>query len=246
LLATFLITDTNAQVKPVNKKSPVVQVTPDKLMGDTIIVTQPVATTPVKITGTVTDAETNQPVGWATVMIQQTGKGAVTDSLGNFSMLVEIKDSAVLTISSVGYEAQTLVINHSTISETPKVLLKPMRLGVMGVMIVANKPKRSEKIKKAVNSCVPAILKKDVKIYPNPVVRGNNIQIALSLKQAGEYRLELLNVDGQVMLVQPVIMQSKQQSVSIPVQAGWSAGIYMVRISDHKSKNVYQAKISVQ
>jgi hypothetical protein len=105
---------------------------------------------------------------------------------------------------------------------------------------------RIEKIKRNVNEWVPTALKKDVKVYPNPVVRGNSLTVNLSLKQAGAYKLEVLNAAGQVMQVQPLLMQTKEQVIDLHTQVAWSAGIYWLRISSPDVKNVYQSKLIIQ
>ena len=93
---------------------------------------------------------------------------------------------------------------------------------------------------------MPAALKNDVKVYPNPVVRGNSITVSLSLKQAGAYKLEVLNAAGQVMQVQPLLMQTKDQVIDLHTQVAWSAGIYWLRISSPNIKSVYQSKLLVK
>jgi hypothetical protein len=101
-------------------------------------------------------------------------------------------------------------------------------------------------IKRFINNWMPATLKKDVKIFPNPIVRGNSIQVKLALPQAGGYKLELLNAAGQVMMVQPLLMQTKEQQIDLNTQTNWSAGIYWVRITSPDTKNVFQAKVLVK
>ena len=93
---------------------------------------------------------------------------------------------------------------------------------------------------------LPSPLKKDIKVYPNPVARGNNVNVSLQLKQAGEYKLELLNTAGQVVHVQPLVMATSQEIISLPTQTAWAGGIYWIRISSPTIKNIYQGKILVQ
>ncbi|WP_369411487.1 T9SS type A sorting domain-containing protein [Longitalea luteola] len=80
-------------------------------------------------------------------------------------------------------------------------------------------------------------------MYPNPVARGNSIQVKLVLPQAGDYKLELLNTAGQVMLIQPLFMQTKEQLIDLYTQSHWSAGMYWVRISSPGSKKIFQNKV---
>lgn len=263
LLATLLITKANAQVKPVKPKKPVITNTPTRITMGMIAYKPETAVVPVEVKGRVFDSVTHQPVDGATIRIKETEEGTSADSLGNFVFPVEKKNAVVLDISAIGYETQTLIIDRTTNWQNLNVFLKPVAtelskvevIGypVMGKVSVVGSVSRiytdttTEKIKKVVGGLMPAsLLKKDLKIYPNPVVRGNNVQANLALQQAGEYKLELLNAGGQVMLVQPVQMQTSKQLVTIPTHAAWSAGIYWVRISAPGSKNVYQAKVLLQ
>jgi aspartate carbamoyltransferase catalytic subunit len=128
----------------------------------------------------------------------------------------------------------------------------------MGLIVVGEKvPKKEkaarkeqeqkkEKVKRTVSDWVAAPFKKDIKIYPNPVVRGNDIKANVSLKQVGSYQLELIDVQGRVMEVQKLVMVTKEQQVTISTQTDWGAGIYWVRITAPGVKNVYQAKLLLQ
>jgi hypothetical protein len=248
ILATFLITEANAQVTPVKKKKTEVQL-PDvsTKMGDMEMIKLGEEVKQREIKGVVLDSANNTPLAGASVYVYVKGqaKGTYTDSLGHFKLLIDKNEPVELTVSYVGYEMQTLKIESSTNWQEIKLAMSPVLYGdlvvVGGYSIVHKKTK-----KKIINDWKPAILKKDIKIFPNPVVKGNNIQASLSLKQAGEYKMELLNVQGEVMTVQKLQMATKEQVVTIPTQNNWAPGIYLVRVSAPGLKNVYQCKVSIQ
>jgi hypothetical protein len=262
LLATFLLTEANAQVKPKPKK-PVKTIVRKELMGDTVIVpAEPLAAASITIKGTIIDEQKKQPVIGASISIQSRYGGTMTDTLGNFHFSVQQKDSLVLEFSAVGYETQTRVIDGLTNSQEIQVYLTPTFAalqevsvisypaitcrGIVGGISTRYTVSKTEKIKRNINDWMPAALKKDIKMYPNPVVRGNSIQVNVSLKQAGDYKLEIMNAAGQVMQVQPLSMQTKEQLFNLYTQSDWSAGIYWIRISSSHTKNVYQSKLLVQ
>jgi hypothetical protein len=182
----------------------------------------------------------------------------MTDTAGNFQLKVEKKDTLVLVFSAIGYEIQTRVIDDLTNWQDIQVYLKPAATQLQEVVIISygttkgrvvtggvssiRKVTTSEKITRVIDN----LTKKDVQIYPNPIVRGNNIQVKLSLPQAGSYKLELLNTAGQVMLIQPLLMHTKEQQIDLYTQANWSAGIYWVRISSPDTKNVHHGKLLLQ
>jgi hypothetical protein len=265
ILATLLITEANAQVKPKPKKPVKMEVHEQRTMG--IIAHMPEepieSVIPVRMSGTIVDAQSNQPVVGASINIKGTSHGTMADTLGNFQFKVEKKNSLVIEISAIGYETQTRVLDDLTNWQKIQVYLKPaatelqevsvIAYGVMGKVAFSGFIKqyktvkvdttKVDTIKRFFNDWVPATLKKDVRVYPNPVVRGNSIQVKLALPQTGGYKLELLNTAGQVMLVQPLLMQTKEQQFDLYTQPGWSAGIYWIRISSPNTKNVYQSKL---
>ena len=63
----------------------------------------------ITVSGTVTDAETGQPLPGVTVVEQGTTNGTSADFDGNYS--IDVASDAVLTFSSVGYAAQNVPVN---------------------------------------------------------------------------------------------------------------------------------------
>jgi iron complex outermembrane recepter protein len=61
------------------------------------------------ISGTITDAETGEPIAGATVVIRGTNQGTTTDANGRFTLQATV--GAVLEISFVGYQPATLVVS---------------------------------------------------------------------------------------------------------------------------------------
>jgi hypothetical protein len=247
VLATFLITEANAQVTPVKKKKTEV-VFPDvsPKMGDFAVVEKGEAIKQREIKGVVLDSAANMPLVGVTIMVKGTSRGVATDSLGHFKLSFDKDEPVELMVSYIGYVNQTVLIDNNTSQmDSIKVILPQVKyeeIVTMGMVYVAHKVPK----KKIINDWKPAILKKDIKIYPNPIVKGSNIQASLSLKQAGEYKMELMNMQGEVMTVQKLEMMAKEQAVTIPTQSSWAPGIYLVRISAPGVKNVYQGKVSIQ
>ena len=249
LLATLLVTEANAQVKPVKKKKPPVHnIEPAPIiMGTMAVINEEPDTTvlPVKVHGTVLDDKTNEPVPNVTIRSKETSDITLTNTSGIFNVFLK-KDAVTLEFSAPGYDTQTLLIKKDSSLKEVTVFLTPSYIESMGMVVIGYKEKKKEKIKRAIKSCVPAALKKDIKIYPNPVVRGNDIRAGVALKSTGKYKLELLDAAGTVMAVQPLIMQTKEQTVMVSTHVGWSAGVYWIRISAPNTKNVYQGKVLLQ
>jgi hypothetical protein len=67
------------------------------------------------VTGTVTEADTGEPIPGANVIVKGTSSGSVTDLDGNFTVNVS-SDDAVLLFSFVGFVSQEIPVgNQSTI-----------------------------------------------------------------------------------------------------------------------------------
>lgn len=210
---------------------------------------------PVVIAGKVIDETNNQPVGRVNISIKGTGLAGMADTKGQFNLKIENKEGLKLEFSAIGYETKTLTVDELANLQDLQVSLKPAYTELKEVVVTASgtntrkgyticsyKITTQKEILRNINDWV----QKDVKVYPNPVVRGNSFTVSLSLKQAGAYKLEVLNAAGQVMQVQPLLMQTKEQVIDLHTQAAWSAGIYWLRISSPNTKNVYQSKLLVK
>ena len=67
----------------------------------------------ITVTGTVTDAKTEEPLIGATVQIKETGTGTITDYDGTYS--IEAENGAILVFSYTGYKSVEAVVNGSTL-----------------------------------------------------------------------------------------------------------------------------------
>ena len=154
-------------------------------------------------------------------------------------------DSANTAISTIGYKAETVNIDLNKVHVTEPVDLSVALMGRLGGYYIEEKPPVKERINRVINSFIPASLKKDVVVYPNPVARGNAAQLKLALPN-GNYRLEVVSTSGQILWGMPLYIQTKEQQVELPMQENWSAGTYWVRISSNTTKKVYQSKLLLQ
>jgi hypothetical protein len=154
-------------------------------------------------------------------------------------------DSVNTAISTIGYKAETFTADNSRIIETKPVNMSVALVGRLGGYYVGEKLPVKERINKVINNFIPASLKKDVIVYPNPVARGDVAKIKLALPK-GDYELEVLSTTGQIMLVRSLSIQTKEQQVDLPTQENWSLGTYWVRISSNKTGRTFQNKILLQ
>lgn len=166
LLATFLLTDSYGQGKPVVKKKPVTTKKPVNknkpniqpgnllpMMGAVAVIEpdQLILPAPREISGAVLEEFSTKPIPNASVFIKGISKGTMTDSMGNFHLQIDKADTVELVISSIGYVSKTLVLDSKTNLQDVKVLMSEAYESVTsGVIVVGYKVPRKEKIKRTV------------------------------------------------------------------------------------------------
>ena len=108
------------------------------------------------ITGSVT-SQSGQPVSNASVVVQGTSVGTVTDSSGYFQ--IDVPPNATLVISSLGFQAQTVVIGNQ---KSIQVSLIENITGLNDVVVVGYTTQK----KKDLTGAVSVINTKDIKDIP--------------------------------------------------------------------------------
>lgn len=86
----------------------------------------------VTVTGTVVSAEDDTPLPGATVYVQGTNRGTVTDLEGNYSISVQ-PGTDVLVFSFVGFQDQVIPVEDQT---TINVTLEPQRIGLDEIVVI--------------------------------------------------------------------------------------------------------------
>ena len=80
-----------------------------------------------KVKGSVRDAETGEPIPFASVYFDGTVIGISSDLDGNFSLETRSRDISTLTAHLIGYESQTVTVSKGSFSEVNFLLNKDMR-----------------------------------------------------------------------------------------------------------------------
>jgi hypothetical protein len=82
-------------------------------------------------------------------------------------------------------------------------------------------------------------------VYPNPVT-DNVFTIQFNDLNAGNYSLELTDIMGRLILRKKIGIGGEQQTEKISINPGAARGIYLVRLRDQNSKEVFTQKVVVQ
>jgi iron complex outermembrane receptor protein len=97
------------------------------------------------ITGAVIDAEYNEGLFGATVVVDGTTNGTVTDATGEFSLKVASQTSVDLKISFVGYETQTITVNANRNNvDVGEIMMNSTALNIMEINVIADRAKERE------------------------------------------------------------------------------------------------------
>jgi TonB-dependent SusC/RagA subfamily outer membrane receptor len=83
---------------------------------------------------------------------------------------------------------------------------------------------------------VKTLLNNSIKVYPNPVQRNTAFSVALKLKQAGNYSMQVTDVSGRILLQQKFNAISKDHTEKIMGDSRWAAGVYYIRVFDNKNQ----------
>jgi hypothetical protein len=171
----------------------------------------------------------------------------------------------IVTVEAGGYKAETLAIKGSDLAErkiVKQIFLekeatladyKKMDSVVINSYAVVGKLKRlttacesvsmgalisSVTITRTITDTLNLLSTKitgAIKIYPNPVAKGNAFNLALKLKETGSYKIQITDALGRIVLIKQINTTAKSYTEQVQTNAAWSSGIYYLSISNPKN-----------
>jgi hypothetical protein len=84
-----------------------------------------------------------------------------------------------------------------------------------------------------------------IQVYPNPVT-NNKFIIQFNQLEAGNYTLQLTDVTGRQVMQRIVNISGDNQMQDINLNSSYTKGVYLLKVTDHNSKSVFNTKIVVQ
>ena len=93
----------------------------------------------LRIAGWVYDADTGQPVEFASVLLSESGQWAITDSKGLFQIKNVPQGTSTFTVQCLGYKKRTFPIELYRNIDNMQLRLKPENLKLDGVTVVAKR-----------------------------------------------------------------------------------------------------------
>ena len=203
---------------------------------------------PITISGTITDSEGNA-VPYASVKIKNTSIGTGADSAGTFT-LSAVRAFAEIEFSALGFTTKTISANELK-TNGHIVLERKLDNSLQEVKVISYGTTNGRLVTlggiSSYSVCTVRTLRDTVKlmttkitgalkVYPNPVSRGTVLNIDLKIKQTGNYRVQVFDAAGKVVLQRQLTGVSKQQNMQMPTDIKWSAGIYYINVFDTNNK----------
>ena len=225
---------------------------------------KPVLFIPVKIAGNII-SQNGDAIPYASVKIVNSHTGIMADAAGKFSITVNDSNSKV-EISATGYSSKiidasltdlfTNVVLENAISQTLDSLIvtgyETKRVScvtgavasVKGEMLATTIIKKTS-FTQALKQILP-FKQNEIKVYPSPVTRGSAFSVAISSKQNGSHSIQIIYVQGRVLMKEQVMINAKQQTIQLHCDEKWSAGIYFIRVFNTNNTLLSTNSFSVQ
>lgn len=211
----------------------------------------------------VKDNETYLPLEKASLSIDIPGTHnkfiTSTDHQGHYLVNNKGDDQiSTISISAEGYETNLVTINWMILNSINsqkeiymlKALDKPVykkldditlkesvqrrmvggMLGGMGIRAI------SIRSHKALINKIETFITDSLRIYPNPIVRGNTFNIVLKLKNAGIYFIQIADAEGRILLQKRVNAEGYHHTETLQSDPRWVSGIYYTRIFNSTNK----------
>jgi CarboxypepD_reg-like domain/Secretion system C-terminal sorting domain len=212
----------------------------------------------ISIIGKVID-EDNNLIPFATIMLKNTKYGISAHDDGTFRIEnFSSQDEIVLQVSSVGYEAKEIPISKET--DLTKDLVIQLTRQVLGEVVVVAYPhvkgrvvvggvmsKKVEEMILDTTSIIkpPTETAPMIKVYPNPVISGTNINVACQKLKEGYYSVQLSNQSGQQVFNKQTWIDAEAQVLNIDIPTV-AAGVYFLKLTNKETNKRFTEKIIVQ
>ena len=177
-------------------------------------------------------------IPFAAVVVRGTGKRVSANGDGNFEIAAEI--GANLEVYAIGYDTQSITVHDFS----PKsISLKPAASGVVDIVVKNQRIKRKES-----NPATPKIIDTDFKkfsVSPNPAQNKSYLKIDCSKLENGEYIISVIDMSGEVLQTQEIVIEDKKKLVEFYLQEA-GTGTYLIHLFNRKTAASYSEKVIVQ
>lgn len=169
-------------------------------------------------------------ISWSTILEANLGKYEIQRSTSNQSF------ETIATIQAKGSNAVT--VNYSYTDTKPLAGKNIYRLKMVdtrnGIQYTANK---------IINGDKQAVQIQGFNAYPNPARPGTSL--TLNVNNPGKFAVRIINLSGKIMYTENVV-NAHLSPLSLQVPSSFSAGMYVIDITEESSTHHYQQKLIIQ
>jgi hypothetical protein len=169
-------------------------------------------------------------ISWSTILETNLGKYEIQRSTSNQSF------ETIATVQAKGSNAVT--VNYTFTDTKPLNGKNIYRLKMVdtknGVQYTANK---------IISGNMQAIELPGFQVYPNPARSGASL--TLNVNNAGKFAVRVINLAGKVMFTAQVV-NSHFSPIHLQVPANFSAGMYILDVTEEGNNQHHQQKIIIQ
>jgi hypothetical protein len=184
--------------------------------------------------------ETGEPLPFATITLKGTNTRAKADGNGNFKIFIPEKKPTLIA-TRVGYEPSEIVPGKNS-NDIVITMIKQQDEVWLGEVM----PKPAIRWKPI--SLIPIVNDtafKNFKFYPNPSTTGSTLTFEWNKPEKGEFEIQLLNQQGQVMNRKYENFIEKRNSIQYTIPQV-TPGSYFLVLANRKSGKKITEKIIIQ
>jgi hypothetical protein len=214
------------------------------------------------IKGRVTDSLTGAAIPYASIAVKGKSQGTQSDIDGNFNLpSLTAFNKTILVVSFIGYKTQEISITNANTSLNIQLNpdVKEMDPVVLLVYPTTGKLKRTFGVvsytisKDSLRKTVPLTKRiidtltgsNHISVYPNPVARGNAMQLNMKKVQKGQYHLQLFSASGSLVQQELITVPAENFNFQWALGSQVAAGNYIVNISSANGKAIFNGKIII-
>ncbi len=159
----------------------------------------------------------------------------------------KIAKAAVATLSAGPIETKLIApdIKVQGSSVISQVAATPMLVGIAGGVTVCRR-RTIPAIVKIKDSLTTIFSADSIKLYPNPVARGEAVRIEFDLKNPARLLIEIFNLSGQKLFQKNIEPNSKKFIDQFSSDFARVSGLYVVKVTNLNSKKQISRKLVVQ
>ena len=256
LMAALLIgTETRAQTINTNSKAPTCQhdtslkeiVVGGLISGQTVRHRPSIKDLPDTLYGRIVCTGLEQPIPFATITVSG-GNQFMSDADGYFSIQKNIvRKPYNISISSIGSKPTRIDVIKTWRNGEDQTINIPLEYIVLGEMTTTVQISKTQKLvsllKDSLN--ILGLVKKTIRIYPNPAIRGGTVTIEADLKEPGTHTLQLINLAGMTVMTMQAEGSKDLRTITMEIPGNISTGIYVLRILNNSQRTEYTRQVEV-